>query len=185
VPILLLLNGPPGIGKSTLARRYVENHPLAFCLDIDELRRRVGQWEVHEQESGLLARRMAIEMARTHLSAGHDVVVPQFLGRVHFIEQLEAMAVLVGARFVEVVLMDSNTQALSRFAARGKDPRTSAHHREAARTAGGTAGLTEMWERLQDVVAQRPRATVVQTLAGDVDGAYAALLVAVGQPARD
>ena len=33
MPRLIVLNGSPGIGKSTLARRYVEEHPLTLCLE--------------------------------------------------------------------------------------------------------------------------------------------------------
>ena len=47
---LVLLNGPPGVGSSTLARRYLAAHPLAFCLDIDGMRRLLGQWQELPQE---------------------------------------------------------------------------------------------------------------------------------------
>ena len=180
----MVLNGPPGIGKSTLARRYVDDHPLAFCLDVDEFRRRVGRWQDHEQESGALARRMAVEMARVHLSGGHDVVVPQYLGRVDLVVELEAVASAVTARFVEVVLMDTREASQRRFAARAQDPSAVTHHREAAQMVGGATGLGDLWDRLQTLVAERPRATVVPTRAGDVDGAYAAVLAAIEDPAR-
>jgi len=39
---LLLLNGPAGIGKSTVARLLISGRPLALCLDIDMLRRSLG-----------------------------------------------------------------------------------------------------------------------------------------------
>ena len=42
MPRLLHLNGPPGIGKSTLARRYVEDHPQTLNCDIDVLRTLIG-----------------------------------------------------------------------------------------------------------------------------------------------
>lgn len=42
---LIHLNGPPGIGKSTLARRYVSEHPGVLNCDIDVLRTFIGGWE--------------------------------------------------------------------------------------------------------------------------------------------
>lgn len=38
VPRVIMLNGPPGCGKSTLARRYVGEHPFTLNLDIDRIR---------------------------------------------------------------------------------------------------------------------------------------------------
>ena len=32
---LIVLNRPPGIGKSTLAQRYADDHPLSLCLEQD------------------------------------------------------------------------------------------------------------------------------------------------------
>ncbi len=178
-PRLVLLNGPPGIGKSTLARRYVAERPLAFCLDIDGIRALVGGWHRQKQESGLLARAMAVEMARTHLSAGHDVIIPQFLGRLDFIEQLQALATQAGAIFCEVVLMDTPAHALARFHARAGDPSVSEHHAAAAARVSGDDGLALLYARLQEVVAARPHATVLRTRQGEHEAAYNALVAAI------
>ncbi|MDQ7805289.1 ATP-binding protein [Amycolatopsis sp. A133] len=116
---LILLNGPPGSGKSTLARRYADDHPPALALDVDRIRAMLGGWRSSPAEAGLLARDIAVAAARTHLAAGHDVVVPQLVARAGFPERLEALARECGASFREVVLLPGPEVARRRFAARG------------------------------------------------------------------
>ncbi len=165
---LVLLNGPPGIGKSTLAPLLVRQRPLSLCLDIDLLRRLLSAWTEHQQESGSLARDLAAAAARTHLQGGHAVVIPQFLGQFPFIERLEALASDLGAPFRHVVLMADKEQAIARFRARSEAPDALEQHREAADLSGGTAGLAGMYDALLNVLAQRPDAVVVDSLRGDV-----------------
>jgi len=102
VPRLVLLNGPPASGKSTLARMFVDDHPLALDLDVDRLRDLVGGWRRHPERAGRLARAVVLAAARTHLGAGHDVVVPQFVGRLGFVEELADAATTAGAELVEM-----------------------------------------------------------------------------------
>ena len=42
MPHLVLINGAPASGKSTLARMYADEHPLTLALDIDVLRAMLG-----------------------------------------------------------------------------------------------------------------------------------------------
>jgi hypothetical protein len=65
--------------------------------------------------AGLLARAIAVAAAQIHLAAEHDVVIPQFLGRAEFLEQLKDLAHKAGADFIEIVLLDSRENALRRF----------------------------------------------------------------------
>src|SRR5262245_38263690 len=76
--VLLLLNGAPGVGKSALADRYARQHALALVVDVDELRRQLGQWET-TGESKSVARALAAALAADHLARGSHVVVPQYL----------------------------------------------------------------------------------------------------------
>jgi predicted kinase len=112
--VLLLINGAPGVGKSTLAQRYADEHPLALIIDIDSIRTRLGQWAIFD-ESKLIARDLALALARSHLLSGHDVVVPQYLGRPEYRERLERVATEIGVPFVEVLLTDDVERITQRF----------------------------------------------------------------------
>lgn len=182
MPRLIHLNGPPGIGKSTLARRYIDDHPLAFCLDIDGFRRLIGRWREHEQESGLLARRMALQMAATHLSDGHDVVVPQYVARPQFVGELVAVANRVGASFHEIVLLDDEAGAAARFAARAQDPSWRDHHAEAVAAMADSGGFKSMYRRLTNALPDIPAATVLRTTTNGADAAYDDLLRLLAEP---
>lgn len=166
MPRLILLNGPSACGKSTLARRYAEDHPLALNLDIDELRAMLGGWRDDPRSSGLLARAIALAAARTHLASGHDVVVPQLLARPDFIEQLEDRAREAGATFDEIVLVDSKPNMLRRFTERGDHPHGDASEQE----------LSALYDQLMALLPSRPNARIVPVQDGKPDETYQAVL---------
>jgi predicted kinase len=174
VPRLLLINGLPGSGKSTLAARYVAERPLALCLDVDVVRGSLGAWQDHPHEAGLLARRLALAMARLALGEGRDVVVPQFLARPTFIGELEALAGECGAEFVEVVLVDPPAVAAARLAQRAAGPMTAVQRDAHAMLErdGGLDTVPALHRRLQDVLADRPHARRVEPVPGDVERTY-------------
>ena len=178
-PRLVLLNGPPGIGKTTLARRYVQDRPLALALDIDTLRRALGRWETDQESAGLLARELALAMIRTHLATGHDVVVPQYVARTDFLDALAAAAEAGGGRFAEVYLTDTRAAVLERFDARADDESAAVHHAEAVRNVGGRAGLAAMVDRIEAVRSRRAAAVTVTTTAGGIEESYRALVAAL------
>ncbi|MFJ6672881.1 AAA family ATPase [Actinosynnema sp. NPDC091369] len=159
MPRLIALNGPPGCGKSTIARRYAEDHPPALALDVDRVRDLIAG---DPGEAGRLARDIAIAAARVHLTSGHDVVVPQFLGRPEFLDRLSALAAELGVPYYEVVLHDSRENAIRRFAERGTVRATPAE-------------LSAMYDNLQTVIAAR-HPYVIHSVEGDPTHTYHALL---------
>ncbi|HEU5420892.1 MAG TPA: AAA family ATPase [Streptosporangiaceae bacterium] len=176
---LIVLNGPPGCGKSTLAALYADGHPLVLNLDIDQVRASIGGWRDDRHNAGLLARSIALAAARVHLTAGHDVIIPQFLGRPEFLIQLEKLAGECAAGFAEVVLLDSRENVLGRFAGRAADPA-----QPRIQHATGAVELAEMYDRLLALLPSRPAAVIVPVAAGQVEQAYQDLLRALA-PAGD
>lgn len=180
MPRLIVINGPPGFGKSTLARMYADEHPLTLVLDIDQIRASLGRWQDQLGPAGVAARVVAAAAAKAHLLAGHDVVVPQYLGRAAFLDELERLAAGAGAVFTEVVLMSSREEALRAFDARASsaDPADArAHELSAHRT--GEAGLIELYDRLAGLLRTRPAARAIPRIEGQPGRAYAGLLAAL------
>jgi len=162
---LIHLNGPPGAGKTTLARRYLADHPLALMVDIDDLRMNLGQWAARE-ESRLLARELAIALVDCHLSAGHDVVVPQFLGRLEFIERLAATADRHSVEFIEVLLAVDQPIAADRFRTRRHEllALSTQHPEGDVDDDSVDATVTDALVRLADVAAARPGVKIVPAM---------------------
>lgn len=147
-------------------------------LDIDGLRSRLGQWESHEQ-SKHLARSLAVEMASVHLRTGHDVVVPQLVARIAFIEVLERAAADVPAVFDEIVLRCPPEDAVARFYARRAALAASGARHPEREVVPDAATMGAIAAELEQVTAARPRTRVLDTTAGDVAGAYQALRTAL------
>jgi AAA domain len=179
VPALIHLNGPPGIGKSTLAALYAQRHPGTLDLDIDSLHRLVGGWQDAVHDTHAILRPVARAMAATHLTGGRDVVLPQYLARIPEIEAFERVATEAGAAFVEVVLLDDRTPSIERFERRPADSEWERHNRRVVAEQGGVAMLGEMYDRLLAVVAQRPGAVVVRSELGAVEATYESLVTAL------
>jgi len=182
---LLHLNGPPGIGKSTLARRYAAEHPGTLACDVDVLRTLVGGWADDFAGAGALIRPAALAFIGAYLAEGHDVVLPQMLARVSELERFEAAATEVGAEFVTVMLMDDESSAVARFHARGAGGTDAVDpwHEQVRRIVadeGGDAVLVQYHRRLREVLTARPDAVEVVSLDGGIEATYRAVLAAVG-----
>jgi adenylate kinase family enzyme len=114
---MMLINGPPAAGKSTLARRYVDDHERAVLVEIDTLRMTLPNWE-NDEATKLMARELAAAQIVEYLGAGRDVVMAQYFGRLGYISLLEDVAREHGATFVEVILATGDALAIDRFRAR-------------------------------------------------------------------
>lgn len=103
-PVLALLNGPPGAGKSTLADALARRHAGLRALDVDVVKHALDSWPSDPRAAGLRARELILDQALAELSGGGSVVIGQYLARPEFPSQLAELAEQMSARFVHAVL---------------------------------------------------------------------------------
>jgi hypothetical protein len=158
-----------------VALRFVEDHPLSLSLEQDVVRGLLGGWRTREGESGVLARELCLGMARIHLVAGHDVVVPQFIANPEYLDRLSDLAHEVDAQHLEFVLLDDLGSAESRFHARINDPLRAEHQRVAAVFIDEAGGYAHQYERLARCLEDRD-SIEIESIGGDPEGTYRAVL---------
>jgi predicted kinase len=176
---LIHLNGPPGVGKSTMARRFAAEHPGVLNCDIDVLRTLVGGWSEDFGRAGALIRPAALAMIEAYLSSRHDVVLPQLITNPVELARIEECARRSGARFVERFLMTDLEQAVGRFNSRGEGEPGETWHaqvRSIVAREGGDVVLMQYHAALERLIAGRPDAMVIHTSDGAVDETYRHLI---------
>lgn len=149
-----------------MATALARQLPLALVVDIDGLRTQLGQWETRT-ESRLLARDLAISLIETHLESGYDVIVPQFLGRLEFIERLEEAARAAGGSFVEVLLAIDRESAERRFRERRAALAGVSHPEGDVAEADVETAIAAADDAIAEVYRQRPGAIRVDA-SGDL-----------------
>jgi predicted kinase len=177
---LIHLNGPPAVGKSTLARRYAAEHPGTLNCDIDRLRTLIGGWESSTEAAGLI-RTSALAMITAYLRTGHDVVLPQTVGLHEQLDRFRQAASEADAGYVCVMLTVDPDEAMRRFRERDRAAAADdAWARYVRAIFGGRDGDQELRRavtRLGELAAD-DHTTVPST---DPETTYRALLVALGE----
>ena len=171
MPTLLHLNGPSGVGKSTLARAHAATRPGTLVCDIDDLRSWVSGWENDFIGTGQAIRSAALALIAAYLRTGHDVVLPQMLVTPSELDRFEAAAADAGASYVGVVLSLAPEKLLERLHARERTPVTEVISR-IIEERGGDALVVQGGKQLLELAGHRSLSVIDAT---DRDAALRAL----------
>ncbi len=176
-PLVLHLNGPPGVGKSTLARRWADQHPGTLLLDPDALRTWVSGWREDFVATGARIRPVALAMLSAYVADGGSVVLAQLVANEGELARFESAAVDAGGQFVEV-FVEADDLAERFWSRRVDEPWLEAVHELVAEAPADH--LEQYADRLAALSEARPDAVRLSTRTGDFEGSYAALVAAVG-----
>jgi predicted kinase len=182
VPRLIHLNGPPGVGKSTMAQRWADSHAETLNCDIDRLRMLIGGWETSADAAGLI-RTTALEMITAYLRTGHDVVLPQTVGKHEQLDRFRRAASNAGASYVCVMLTLDPDETVRRFHERDRlatdDDVWARYVRRFYGTESGDDDLRMAAAHLRALVDGD--ATILALPSTDAEATYAALVTALAE----
>ena len=177
VAVLIHLNGAPGVGKSTIARRYTAVHPGVLNCDVDRLRCFVGGWADDFGAVGGIVRPLALAIVGAHLEGGRDVLLPQMLADETERARFRAAAVDSGHRYLHVLLRARPGEAGARFYGRSEEDPLHAVIRGVVDDEGGASMIDELDRRLAQTAASND--AVVVDASGDAESTYRAVVAAI------
>jgi hypothetical protein len=174
---LILLNGMPGVGKSTLAELYRAEHPGVLLCDPDRLRPMIGGDPL---DAGAPVRTLALAMATAHLRSGHDVVLPQLVADGAELQRFVAAAEEGHGELMMVMLHDDLDDA--ERAARPPSEGSQAAGQRADLSGPEGSELLTGYSRQLETMALLNRAAEVRCHPDDIEASYAQLLAVVARP---
>jgi len=180
-PKLILLNGYAGVGKTTIAKRYIEHHPLTLNIEGDQIIIMLGQWLSHEEQAREYVFALTKSMITTHLNSGKTVILPYLLVNAHHAEEFESIAKQNGASFFEVYLSIEKETAIKQLMERGTwgevglPPLTEKDYPE----------INKLYDMMVEETAKRPQTITIHPLRKDIDGTYKLFLRAIGEDNRE
>lgn len=167
---LILINGPSGVGKSTVAERLHREIPLSLLVEVDAWRRFISAYKEHKAESLDLAYRYTTAAIDAYLKAGNSVIVDKvILDAPEILDAITAIGKTYGAEIHEFVLTAKKEKVVERAAQRGYS----------ADSLLTPQKVEELWEKAEKFRLERPAAIVIDTTDLSPEAVYSSIHAAI------
>ncbi|MFE6736322.1 AAA family ATPase [Microbacterium sp. NPDC057650] len=110
----IFVNGLPGSGKSTYARRFVESRRGWLNLDVDLLRGLLGTASIDFVQAGAEVQPLALALLREQIGRGGNVIFPQLFFTPEEAAPFEEAVVASGGRVVRTLLHEGTEECWRR-----------------------------------------------------------------------
>ena len=160
---LIVINGPCGVGKSTLAQKIHKDIRLSFLLDVDAQSRFISGYRDYREERWEMTLALSTAVINAMLKLGRTVIIDKMTYAPSVLDSYYKLAEKHGAEIHEIVLWASKESVLKRADERGWRPKGLLTPEKVAM----------FWDRLNEIKDSRTDATIIDTDALDADEVYA------------
>ncbi len=168
---LIILNGSPAAGKSTLAEKLHKDFPLSLLADVDEWRRLISGWRENREKSLKLSYIFMVAAVDAYLKTGHDVIVDKaIVSHDTVIDSLIKSGKEDGAEVYEFILTADKDIISDRAEKRG-------FHENGLLT---PEKVVELWEKTQRLIADRGNAVIIDTSSITAEEVYEKVKAVIG-----
>lgn len=174
-PKLILLYGFASSGKTTLAKRYIDEHPLSIAIEGDEIIGMMGQWRAYEEKARNMVFEHTKSIVRNQLTAGYDALLPYLLTDSTQVEAFEEIANEYNASFLEIYIKIEKEDAISRLLERG----TWGEEGSPQLTEADLPEITGLYETMEKAMNERKDVKTIIPEVGDIEGTYQKFMVAI------
>ena len=144
------MNGPAGVGKTTIAERLHKEMPMAFLVDIEAQRKFINDYQEYPKESMDAAFSVSMAIVGEYLKTGNDVIVEQMIWNINdYLDRLVKLGKESGAEVYEFILNASKETVMDRISKRNKRP--------------DPEKVSAFWEETQKLKHERPDAIFIDT----------------------
>ena len=147
---LIIINGPCGVGKSTIAEKLHASMPLSYLLDIDAVSRNISHYREYREERWELNVAIAKATINAVLDLKRDIIVEKMIYAPETLDAYRKIGKEHGADVTEIILWAPKDVVMKRAEDRG--------WREGLLT---PEKCEMFWDKINELKDNRPEATII------------------------